>query len=40
MGLLSDLFGYLLNGLYNVFNNYGIAIILFSIKSNFGSYNY
>lgn len=31
MGLLSDLFGYLLNGLYNVFNNYGIAIILFSI---------
>lgn len=31
MGLLSDLFGYLLNILYNVFNNYGIAIILFSI---------
>lgn len=31
MGLLSDLFGYLLNVLYNVFNNYGIAIILFSI---------
>lgn len=31
MGLLSDLFGYLLNILYDVFNNYGIAIILFSI---------
>ncbi len=31
MGLLSDLFGYLLNILYNVFDNYGIAIILFSI---------
>lgn len=31
MGLLSNLFGYLLNALYDVFNNYGIAIILFSI---------
>lgn len=31
MGLLSNLFGYLLNVLYDVFNNYGIAIILFSI---------
>lgn len=31
MGLLSNLFGYLLNVLYGVFNNYGIAIILFSI---------
>lgn len=31
MGFLSELFGYLLNALYNVFNNYGIAIIIFSI---------
>ena len=31
MGLISNLFGYLLNALYDVFNNYGIAIILFSI---------
>lgn len=31
MGGISDLFGYVLNALYNVFNNYGIAIILFSI---------
>lgn len=31
MGAISSLFGYLLNALYTVFNNYGIAIILFSI---------
>ena len=31
MGFISELFGYLLNALYNVFNNYGIAIIIFSI---------
>ena len=31
MGAISSLFGYLLNALYKVFNNYGIAIIIFSI---------
>ena len=31
MGAISTLFGYLLNALYSVFNNYGIAIIIFSI---------
>ena len=31
MGMISDLFGYLLNALYNMFNNYGIAIIVFSL---------
>lgn len=31
MGAISSLFGYLLNALYTVFNNYGIAIIVFSI---------
>lgn len=31
MGAISNLFGYLLNWLYNIFNNYGIAIIIFSI---------
>ena len=31
MGFISELFGYLLNWLYDIFNNYGIAIILFSI---------
>ena len=31
MGAISNLFGYLLNALYSVFNNYGIAIIVFSI---------
>lgn len=31
MGFISEIFGYLLNALYNVFNNYGIAIIIFSI---------
>lgn len=31
MGFISELFGYLLNALYTVFNNYGIAIIIFSI---------
>lgn len=29
--LLANIFGYLLNFLYNLFNNYGLAIILFSI---------
>ena len=32
MGVLSNLFGYVLNALYDIFNNYGIAIILFSIN--------
>lgn len=31
MGAISSLFGYLLNALYTAFNNYGIAIIVFSI---------
>jgi len=31
MGAISNLFGYLLNWLYEIFNNYGIAIIIFSI---------
>ena len=31
MGFIAELFGYLLNALYTVFNNYGIAIIVFSI---------
>ena len=31
MGFISEIFGYLLNWLYNFFNNYGIAIIVFSI---------
>ena len=31
MGAISSLFGYLLNALYIVFNNYGIAIIVFSV---------
>ena len=31
MGAISSLFGYLLNALYTVFNNYGSAIIIFSI---------
>lgn len=31
MGFISDIFGYLLNALYGVFNNYGIAIIIFSV---------
>ena len=31
MGFIAELFGYLLNALYSVFNNYGIAIIIFSV---------
>ena len=31
MGFLSEIFGYVLNFLYNTFNNYGVAIILFSV---------
>ena len=31
MGAISSLFGYLLDALYTVFNNYGIAIIVFSV---------
>ena len=31
MGFISELFGYVLNALYNLINNYGIAIIIFSI---------
>lgn len=31
MGFISQIFGYILNFLYNLVNNYGIAIILFTI---------
>ena len=31
MGFISEIFGYLLNWLYNIFNNYGVAIIVFSV---------
>lgn len=31
ISFFADLFGYLLNGLYNLVQNYGLAIILFSI---------
>ena len=31
MDFISYIFGYLLNFLYVIFNNYGIAIIVFSI---------
>lgn len=31
MGFLSSIFGYILNYLYEFFNNYGVAIIVFSI---------
>ncbi len=31
MGFIAGIFGYLLNWLYTVFNNYGIAIIIFTI---------
>lgn len=31
MGFISELFGYVLNWLYNIFNNYGIAILIFSV---------
>ena len=31
MGFISELFGYLLNWLYSLVNNYGIAIIIFSV---------
>ena len=31
MGSIANLFGYLLNWLYGFFNNYGIAIIIFSV---------
>ena len=31
MGFISELFGYLLNVLYDLINNYGIAIIIFSV---------
>lgn len=31
MGAIANLFGYLLNFLYNLFNNYGWAIIVFSV---------
>lgn len=30
-GFIADIFGYLLNALYFLFNNYGIAIIIFSV---------
>ena len=31
MGFISEILGYLLDWLYNVFNNYGIAILIFSV---------
>lgn len=31
MGVISEIFGYVLNLLYNFLNNYGIAIIIFSV---------
>ena len=31
MGFISEIFGYLLNWLYEVFNNYGVAILIFSV---------
>jgi YidC/Oxa1 family membrane protein insertase len=31
MGTIAELFGYILNALYNLMNNYGIAIIIFSV---------
>ncbi len=31
MSFISEIFGYLLNWLYNIVNNYGIAIIIFSL---------
>lgn len=31
MGFISELFGYVLNALYNLISNYGIAIIIFSV---------
>lgn len=35
MGTLASLFGYILNFLYDFFNNYGIAIIMFSLLLRF-----
>ncbi len=31
MGFISEIFGYILNFLYELFNNYGVAIIVFSV---------
>lgn len=31
MGFISEIFGYILNFLYEQFNNYGVAIIIFSV---------
>ena len=31
MGAIANLFGYVLNFLYNFCNNYGLAIIIFSV---------
>lgn len=31
MGFISEIFGYVLNYLYNMFNNYGLSIIIFSV---------
>ena len=31
MGAISNIFGYILNWLYEFFNNYGIAIIILSV---------
>ena len=31
MGFISGIFGYLLNWLYEVFSNYGVAILIFSV---------
>ena len=31
MGFISEIFGYVLNFLYNLLNNYGLAIMIFSV---------
>ena len=31
MGFISEIFGYVLNYLYNMLNSYGLAIIIFSV---------
>ena len=34
LSFIANIFGYLLNFLYNLLNNYGLAIIIFSTKNN------
>ena len=42
MGAISSLFGYVLNALYTVFNNYGISYNCFfsNFKNYINTYNY